>query len=169
MIYNSKMTTFNVGWSVLAERQGVRSNHQHRQLAEHQSEHSHDQSFLLGLVQEVGWTVRSHRNIQIIREKAAGWGLIKTSQIHLKILDDPLVNPWQNLFFLVRTARINMITSYRERQREFRKQSNRGWTGWRTRFRPSDDDPRKELYCTVQKLSDPAVSYSSSLKLYNLT
>lgn len=57
------MSTFNVRWSVFGERQGVRGDHQHCQLAEHQSKNSHGQAFLLSLVQEVGRTVRSYRNI----------------------------------------------------------------------------------------------------------
>lgn len=54
-------STFDVCWSVFAERQGVRSDHQQCQLAEHQSKNSHDHTFALSLVQEVGWAVRSYK------------------------------------------------------------------------------------------------------------
>lgn len=47
--------------SVFAEGQRVRGDHQHGQLAEQQPEHSHDQAFILRLIQEVGRTVRSRR------------------------------------------------------------------------------------------------------------
>lgn len=57
------MFTFDVRWSVFGERQRVRGDHQHGQLAEHQSKNSHDQTFLLSLVQEVGRAVRSHGNV----------------------------------------------------------------------------------------------------------
>lgn len=46
--------TFDLCRRVSAEGQRVRSDEQHRQLAEHQSENGQDQTFVLGLVQEVG-------------------------------------------------------------------------------------------------------------------
>lgn len=54
---NVKMSTFNLLWSIFGERQRVRGDHQHWQLAEQQPKNSHDQAFVLSLVQEVGRTV----------------------------------------------------------------------------------------------------------------
>lgn len=65
------MSTFIICWSIFGERQRVWGDHQHCQLAEHQSKNSHNHSFFLSLIQEVGWTVRSHREAQITWDKCA--------------------------------------------------------------------------------------------------
>lgn len=111
------MFTFKVRWSISGERQRVWGDHQHCQFAEHQTKDSHDEAFFLSLVQEVGWTARSRTETLYNMHQTDNQSnlFMHLSTSHLKTLEDPLVNPWQRLFFLVRTARINTTTSYNGR------------------------------------------------------
>lgn len=63
--------TFKICWGISAEGQRVRSDGQHRQLAEHQSKDGHDQTFVLGLVQEVGGAVTPNTHSET---KGKGFG-----------------------------------------------------------------------------------------------
>lgn len=114
--WSVSVSTFNVCRSVLGERQRVWGNDQHGQFTEDQSEHGHDQPFVLGLVQEVGWTVTSHRRSHEINKITWNCTAVNRCNTDLKILEDPLVNPWHSLFLRVRMARTKTTTSYRERR-----------------------------------------------------
>lgn len=59
--------TFDLGRGLLGEGEGVRCDDQSGQFTEDQSEHGQERPFALGLVQEVSWTVTSHRRLT--------WGL----------------------------------------------------------------------------------------------
>lgn len=59
--------TFDLGRGLLGEGEGVGCDDQSGQFTEDQSEHGHERPFALGLVQEVSWTVTSHRRLT--------WGL----------------------------------------------------------------------------------------------
>lgn len=55
--------TFDLSRCLLGEREGVWCNDQSGQFTKNQSKYSEESPFALGLVQEVSWTVASHRRL----------------------------------------------------------------------------------------------------------